>query len=135
MQRKFIRREILEKSVTSEENVVFLDSSPSSEISLPPKTVAVAIYGNCTARDIQGTLCVFREDSNDTVLLNTDLYSFNAQRHEERIEIDGPLKAEYHHIDDIPVFMRDQAPKEVTKRIQQIRRCRCEKVQDCSHLV
>lgn len=67
MQRKFVKREELEKSITSEESVRFLDSSPSSDISLPPKTIATAIHGNWTARGIQGTLYVFREDSIDKI--------------------------------------------------------------------
>lgn len=128
MQRKFIKRKELEKNITSEEDVIFLDSSPSLDISFPPKTVAAAIHGNWTGRGIQGTFYVFREDTSDTVLLNTDEYSFNASHNEEESEMIGPLKTEYHHIDDIPSFLKSQAPKRVIDRLQQISDRRFRKV-------
>lgn len=124
MQKKFIKREEWEKYIMSEDNITFMDSSPVSEISLPPKTIITAIHGNMMnyeAQGIQGTVYVFRCDSNDTVLLNIDEYSFYAKLNQEKSEIRGPLKTEYHHLDDIPSFLKPQAPEWVTEKIENLK--------------
>jgi len=53
MQRKFIKREEWEKNILPEEKITFSDSSPVSDISLPPKTIAVAMHGNLTVYNAQ----------------------------------------------------------------------------------
>ncbi|OHA45974.1 MAG: hypothetical protein A3A80_00265 [Candidatus Terrybacteria bacterium RIFCSPLOWO2_01_FULL_44_24] len=120
MQRKFLNQEELKEYLSEREEIVFIDSSPAEAITLPPRSLAAAfhidkVYG------AQSTLYVMRHDSNDTVALNIDAYSFRTSS-EEKIELDGPFKpAEYHHVDDIPSFLRVKAPQKYIDRLKEIK--------------
>lgn len=122
MKKKYIEKVKLLNYILPEEELTFLDSSPTPEISLPPKTITIAVHGNLIAYGAQGTFYVVRHDSNDTVLLNIDDYSFNLRENEETTEINGPLKTyEYHHADDLPSFLKSQAPRRVIDRVEEVR--------------
>ena len=59
MKRKFVKRKECEKYITSEEEVVFTDSSPLEEISSPRGRLFHAIHGNYKTGGIQGTIVYF----------------------------------------------------------------------------
>lgn len=121
MKRKFIDREKIKKHISLEDGIDFMDSSPTEDITFPPRTVAFAIHGNFLMAGIQGTAYVVRHDSSDTVLLNIDDYAFRGSMTEEKIELLGPLKTEHHHVDDLPSFLKAKASSGVINRIEEIR--------------
>ena len=122
MKRKLISIDELKKYISSEDEIVFMDSSPTPDIKFPPRTIAFAIHGNWTVSGVQGTAYAIRYDSNDKVLLNIDDYGFRGQlSEEESIEIVGPLKTEHHHVDELPSFLRTKAHDRVLNRIEAIR--------------
>lgn len=123
MQRKFIKIEQLAKYILPDEEVIFLDSSPTRDITLPPRTVLVAIHGTQIGLcGYQGTVYVGRNDSNSTVLLDVDAYSFNSDADSEgNIEVVGPIKVRgLHHSNDIPDPLKTGAPNRVVDRLEEI---------------
>ena len=122
MRIKFIKRNEIEKYMDSEEGVVFLDSSPVSEISLTSRPAFTAFQGSLRARHGQGTLSVFHHDSNDTILLKKYDYSFDISPNEEESKIVGPLKLEDHYLDDIPSSLKPYAPEWISDKVKFFRR-------------
>ncbi len=115
MKIKFIKLEEYQK-VLPEEQLIFGTQSLISSISLPEKTIFMALHGNLRMCGAQGTAYVVRADYNDPVPLNIDAYSFNSDGTE--IEIKGPVKHEHHWVPDIPQFMKDDAPKWVKDKVE-----------------
>lgn len=116
MQRKFIKAEEYQR-ILSEERLVFDTQSLVSSISLPEKTIFVALHGNLRMCGAQGTAYVVRADYNDPVPINIDAYSFDSDGKE--IKIKGPVKHEHHWVPDIPQFMKINAPDWVREKVEE----------------
>lgn len=120
-QKKFIKRKECLKNILPEEKLTFLDSSPTADISLPSKTIAVAMHGNVTVHGVCGTLYAIRYGGEGSVLLKIYDFPFNVRSDEEKGEIDGPLKTEHHYVDDLPSWLKSQTPRRVINRVEEIR--------------
>ena len=118
MKRKFIKIEECKKNILSKEELTFSAQSLVSSISSPPAIVFAAMHGNLTAHDTQGTMYICRIGYKNTSPLKIDAYSFNSKLIEKAIGIKGPIKKhEYHWIPNVPVFMKNDAPKWVKEKI------------------
>ncbi len=117
MKTKFTQPNEWERYRNDEEVAVFLDSSPFSEISSPRNIFSFAIQ----VAGARSTLYAIRTDSNDTVLLNTDEYAFNADTSEFKNFLVGPLRTEYHHTDDIPTPLKSSFTGRLQNKLDTIR--------------
>lgn len=120
MKNKFIKKEELDKYFLSKEDIHFVDTSPTKDITFPPRTVIAAFHIDRVA-GARNTLYVMRHDTNDTVLLNIDAYSFKSSL-EYNIPLQGPFNPPGdHHTNAVPSVL-GLLPEKYSNRIDQIRR-------------
>ena len=122
-QNKFIKKSEIEKyniDSTSEENIIFRDSSNFEEISSPNGNV-FNVLGYC--RGEKSTLSMFRYDSNDTTtLLKRYDYSFKLDSGETECRIIGPFKVGgEHYYNDIPSSFKPFSPESTKKKIENLK--------------
>jgi len=121
MRKKFLDWEQYQKNMQPEERLTFSRESPFSSITKPPETVFFAWHGslNLVAKGVNGTFYVCREGVGDSVSLNFDVLSIAVLGDEKRLEMINQ-KQEYHWIDEIPTFMKKEAPEWVREEVQKI---------------
>lgn len=118
MQNKFINKERLDEYLSLGKDVVFLDTSPTKDITFPPKTIVAAFHFD-KAVGARSTLYIMRHDPNDTTLLNTDAYSFQYPSSGDKISLYGPFKPqEDHHNDFIPSVLGSLPSKHLNRLTQ-----------------
>lgn len=121
MKDKKLKPEEYENYIKPDEELTFSKDSLAESITLPKSSIGNSIHGSLTARGVQGTIYVTREGNESASALKTDEYSFSGSRGDE-IELIGPLKNDdYHHLPDLPDFMKHTAPDWLNKLIRGIK--------------
>lgn len=129
MQKKFINSAKLKEYLSLGRDVVFLDASPTEDITFPVKKVVAAAFHLDKIPNSRSSLYVMRygRDENDTSLLNVDLYTFSmlSNSDEGKVSITGPSdtfrRSDDHHINDIPSVLREGAEQKYLYRLEEIK--------------
>ena len=109
------------------EELSFGDTSPVSVISMPPTGQFTAWHGVIPQFSVRGSVCgtlyVCRSDTNDITLLNFDAYSVTEGQDTCTLFVKDvkPKDLEFHWADDLPEFMRKDAPEEIKNKIDKLR--------------
>ena len=109
------------------EGLSFGDTSPVSVINMPPTGQFTAWHGVIPQFSVKGSVCgtiyVCRSDTNDTTLLNFDVYSVHEGRDTSTLFVKDvkPSSIEFHWADDLPEFMRNDVPEEIKNKIDKLR--------------
>lgn len=113
--------------IKSNEELSFDDTSPVSVINMPPTGQFTAWHGiipQFVVKDsVCGTIYVCRSDTNDTTLLNFDVYSVCEGDDTSTLIVRSvkPQEVDYHWTDDLPKFMEKSAPQDIKDKINTLK--------------
>jgi len=119
MQEKFLTQEEHRSKFGSGEKLTFDTKFPFTELTASPQTIFTARHWDIHVAGAIGTAYICRM-GDITNPLKFDVCSFRPS--EEGVKIIN-IKTDYHHVrsvDDIPQFIKDQAPDWVIAKIEEI---------------
>ena len=119
MQEKFLTQEEYQNKFGSGEQLTFDTKFPFTELTASSRAVFMAWHWDIHIAGSTGTAYACRM-GNITTPLKFDVCSFRPS--EEGVEIIN-IKTDYHHIeniDDIPQFIKEQAPDWVVAKIEEV---------------